>query len=408
MERKTRIGTASVVILLMVTLGPGRAARLDHPAACRHTWEVVPSPNPGNYNDLRGVAGLTTTDAWAVGMKDGQPLTLHWDGLAWSEIPAPSPGQGTAILDAVAAVAADDVWAVGYQSAGGAYSTLVEHWDGLAWSIVPSPPAQSPITHLHDVWAISSSDVWAVGDRLDANTVTLALHWDGVEWSILPTPNRGGANGDYLGGVSGVSATDVWAVGFTDNGVDGEALILHWAGSSWEIYPQAPMDNDVLGGVFALSPDRVWAVGVGGFPPNEGPLVERWDGGSWSVVPSSDPPGNFSQLEDVAALSSTRAWAVGFSSIFRGTTALLQAWQGNRWKPQSIPHVTPDDSLSSVSAVAGPQVWAVGQYELPSGEARRWSSATAERLVDGDGRSQGKKPDERLDVSIEQSDASMA
>jgi hypothetical protein len=61
---------------------------------------------------------------------------------------------------------------------------------------------------------------------------------------------------------------------------------------------------------------------------------------------------------------------VGSSRVFSGNKAFLQAWQGQRWRVQAIPHVTPDDILTSVTAVAGPQVWAVGWYDLPSGEHR--------------------------------------
>jgi hypothetical protein len=40
---------------------------------------------------------------------------------------------------------------------------------------------------------------------------------------------------NLLEGVSAVSATDVWAVGYSDNSFNGEArtLILHWNGTAW-------------------------------------------------------------------------------------------------------------------------------------------------------------------------------
>jgi hypothetical protein len=337
-------------------------------AICRQTWEVAASPNPGTNNYLYGSSGLSTTDAWAVGAKDAEPLALHWDGLTWTEIAPPSPGPGTASFAAVTAIASNDVWAVGSHFSGGAFNTLVEHWDGVQWSVVTSPPVQSSVTALNDVWAVSSTDVWAVGQYADPNWKTLALHWNGVQWSIVPSPNRGGANGDLLRAVTGTSAIDVWAVGLTDFGVEADGLILHWDGSAWEIVPQAPAENDSLSGAFALSPNRVWAVGQGGFFPDEGPLVERWDGSSWSLVPSPDPSGNFSVLADVTAPSVSRAWAVGSSSVFSGNRAFLQAWQRQRWRFQAIPHVTSDDILTSVTAASGPQVWAVGWHDIASGQ----------------------------------------
>src|SRR5439155_27132012 len=109
-------------------------------------WSVVSSPNLGtNGSRLNAVAAVSANDVWAVGQfSNGTvPHTLveHWDGSAWSVVPSPNLGTATNVLNAVAARATDDVWAVGYGGGGGftVSETLVEHWDGSAWSIVPSP-----------------------------------------------------------------------------------------------------------------------------------------------------------------------------------------------------------------------------------------------------------------------------
>jgi hypothetical protein len=361
----------SVVVLALLAI-PGAAGattrQRQSPAACRGTWEVVSSPNPGTRNTLYGTWGLSLLDAWAVGASDGNPLALHWDGVTWAEVAVPSPGDGS--LRSVMGIAEDDVWAVGNFFDQGAYKTLVEHWDGLAWSIVSSPAAESPVTELDDVWAISPADVWAVGVVTPSSFQTLTLHWDGTAWSIVPSPNRGGANGDFLSGVTGSSGTDVWAVGFTDNGVDSDALILHWAGSTWDIVPQAPADNDLLKGAFALSSTKVLAVGVNGFPPNAQPLAERWDGTAWSTAPTQPMQGDFPTLVDVTALSARLAWAVGSSSGSNGNLAFIESLRGQRWRQQPIPHVTNDETLSAVTSVRGQQVWAVGWYDPPSQQSR--------------------------------------
>src|SRR5262249_58000997 len=74
-----------------------------------------------------------------------------------------------------AAVAADDVWAVGEQ--GFPERALALHWQGSTWSAV-STPCGAP---LKGVAAISASDVWAVGE----NTT---CHFDGVRWTVVPGP----------------------------------------------------------------------------------------------------------------------------------------------------------------------------------------------------------------------------
>jgi hypothetical protein len=65
----------------------------------------------------------------------------------------------------MAAVSANDIWAVGYfyYSSGSFFGphTLIEHWDGSNWSIVGSPGSAS--WQLNGVAAVSANDVWAVG-----------------------------------------------------------------------------------------------------------------------------------------------------------------------------------------------------------------------------------------------------
>jgi hypothetical protein len=68
-------------------------------------------------------------------------LIARWDGSTWSTVLSPSQGTLANGLDAVAARAADDVWAVGYSSsAAGRSDALVLHWDGSAWKSIPLMP----------------------------------------------------------------------------------------------------------------------------------------------------------------------------------------------------------------------------------------------------------------------------
>jgi hypothetical protein len=65
----------------------------------------VPSPDPGPGTELQGVAALSGSDAWAVGIADGKSLILRWNGQRWSG-PAgqASPGAAPASSPAPAAV----------------------------------------------------------------------------------------------------------------------------------------------------------------------------------------------------------------------------------------------------------------------------------------------------------------
>src|SRR3954449_4047528 len=57
----------------------------------------------------------------------------------WSVVDSPNGSTGLNLLQRVAVVSANDVWAAGKYMGGSSYRTLVEHWDGTQWSVVPSP-----------------------------------------------------------------------------------------------------------------------------------------------------------------------------------------------------------------------------------------------------------------------------
>src|SRR5437899_949601 len=82
----------------------------------------------------------------------------------------------------------NDVWAVEYLTKPnpGGTQTLIEHWDGSQWTMVSSPNPGSVRDELYGVAAISANDVWAVGDSFNggnSNNLTLIEHWDGTSWS---------------------------------------------------------------------------------------------------------------------------------------------------------------------------------------------------------------------------------
>src|SRR5207249_284850 len=61
-------------------------------------------------------------------------------GLVWRGVPAANARQGHNLLQGVAAVAPEDIWAVGSaRDPGGPPATLTEHWTESGWTLVPSP-----------------------------------------------------------------------------------------------------------------------------------------------------------------------------------------------------------------------------------------------------------------------------
>jgi hypothetical protein len=281
-------------------------------------WKAVNSPNAtGGNNTLTAASAVSSTDVWAVGSAGGT-LTEHWNGRQWKVVPSPTPGT----LLGVAAVSATDVWAVGSVAASGSgpSQTLIEHWNGTSWSVVPSPNAGTQDNQLNAVTAVTATDVWAVGKfAATSNGVpqTLIEHWDGTSWSVVPSPDAS-TSFNSLTAAAAVSASDVWAVGKFATAAGGwQTLIEHWNGTSWSVVASpSPGGDDGLTGAAVVSAGDIWAVGSTGTQT----LTEHWDGTSWSVVPSPSPGTLGSTLNAAAADQSTgQAWAVGFTSVTNGS-----------------------------------------------------------------------------------------
>src|SRR6266568_2801869 len=108
-------------------------------------WKHVSSPNPGGRDStdfLAGIAATSSTSIWAVGwysdctcdIPPRNTLVLHWNGTAWTHVSSPSPGGSNGnLLSGVAGLSSSNAWAVGSYSNGTAQQTLVEHWNGTAW-----------------------------------------------------------------------------------------------------------------------------------------------------------------------------------------------------------------------------------------------------------------------------------
>ncbi len=349
-------------------------------AICEPIWSVVESPNPGTSNDLAGVDARAANDVWAVGgYSDGNrtwTLVEHWDGYQWSVVFSPAPTSSIHVaLSGVAALAPDDVWAVGQYdpgSSGSGYHTLAEHWDGYQWSIVATPDLGPGSAALLDIDGVSIDDVWAVGH--DNNGRLLAEHWDGDQWSRMPTPDPGVYQAvNELRSVEAISSNDVWAVGYYLTAAGAWLPIaLHWDGLQWTqvSVPISGGDTNLLYGVSAVSSTDVWAVGHFS-DPSTGTytLTLHWDGTKWSITPSPNlsPNGNF--LFSVEAVSANDVWAVGQYTVPNppGPT-LVMHWDGIEWGAVSNPNPgTIHNIFWGVSAVSTHDVWAVGNQWDGSG-----------------------------------------
>jgi hypothetical protein len=339
--------------MLAILLFRAGVAQATSPAH-QKTWKVVSSPNVGISDQLNGVAAISTTDVWAVGEYNNssnvqQTLIEQWNGTSWSVVPSPNVGSSSNILDAVAAVSASDIWAVGTTYGHGA---LIEHWDGSSWSVVSNPGTGA----LYGVTVVSASDVWAVGDNGQRVQIE---NWNGTSWSIVPAPKLGGFGGT-LEAVTAISTNNIWAVGIHGvNQYTQDPLVEHWDGTQWStVGNPSNGDHNVLLGVSFVSPNNGWAVGTYSFissPPQT--LIDHWNGASWSDVNDGLMD---KTLSAVAAISNKDAWAVGYTD---NPQTLIEHWDGTQWSIVPSPAPGSYSQLHGVARVPGTkQLWAVGGY----------------------------------------------
>ena len=231
-----------------------------------------------------------------------------------------------------------------------------------AWTIVASPKSSTPTSYLYGISGTSASDVWAVGyhaNATDEDWRTMIRHWNGTAWSAVASPN--GPHGGFLYAVAALSPRNAWAVG------EGP-LIEHWNGIRWSVVASPQVTNDQrdparLTGIAAISPTNIWAVG-NSFRAGNLTLIEHWNGQKWSVVPG--PGSGALQLTSIAALPAGAMWAVGV----RGRAldrAASEHWNGSRWARTTAP----GGGLSAVTALSPSDIWAAGGNTI-----EHWNGAT--------------------------------
>jgi hypothetical protein len=361
---------------------------------------------------MRFAPGLTTGRATGAAAVPQLASSIPCNST-WNTVASANASSGRNVLAGLAAIAPNDVWAVGfYVNGSSVYQTLAEHWDGSAWSIVTTPNVGPGNNLLTAVTAIGPGDVWAVGFWRPGNSTTVAQplteHWNGNGWTVVSAPTVP----NYavpLYGVGSDASGDVWAVGVSyvfpvqATGPRGQAFAIQWTGGGWSIVPTASVvapfagpgvDFMGLSGVKVLSPTDAWAVGDGQDYTGSTPVspdmafIEHWNGSSWSQVqPPTHPNGDF--LVDVQG-TATDLWVVGGQNQAYQSAAdnvLIEHWNGATWTEAIVPPPSPaaqSANLFGLGYIASNNVYAVGasasnpgtSLELDQTLIERWNGAT--------------------------------
>jgi hypothetical protein len=258
----------------------------------------------------------------------------------------------------------------------------------FAVTLAASPPASA---------AIGNRPI----GRASLAPLTQDLSQSSLEQSAVGgKPDVGGDASAYLTGVSALSASDAWAVGWylptsgkqtcaePSAGSNGECtLVEHWNGKSWTRIPSptpAGTQDAELKAVKVISATDAWAVGFYYCPPGSGgacttrTLIEHWNGKNWKIVPSPNPTSSVGapsyQLSGLTAVSPTNIWAVGTytdkpgTSGYKDSAGLIEHWNGKTWKVVTSPNTGSQVGLRGVAAVSATDIWAVGDDNAESGD----------------------------------------
>jgi hypothetical protein len=326
-----RAAAATAVIAAagaLVAVGPPVQAA---PAAVAG-WVPLASPAapPAGYTgSITALAPAGPDSAWAVGADEYapnggpleaiSPLAYQWSGGRWVSTPIASPDAYEAI-DSVADGGAGDAWTIGAATADPSqeqFQPQIRHWNGSAWTVTPFPNDTQNVDELQfNAVAAAGGKAWI--SAIDAGNGAI-FSWDGKSW----TPQQI-SSASELWGITAISATDAWAVGY---GTDDAALAVHWNGTAWQD-ESPPSQGANLQVVAASGPDDVWAVGSAG----TGMAADHWNGSTWAEyqIPVLPGMGDFNVPLGITVDKSGEPWIADYSD--RADRTVYFHWNGSAWQ----------------------------------------------------------------------------
>lgn len=194
---------------------------------------------------LNWVRGLSECEVFGTTRTSGS--LKRFDGLEWSDFPAPPPEYPIPwLFTDVAGTSSSDLYIVGYVLAPGAdgpaINGIISHYDGTTWT----KQLDVPGARLNAIWVGSPTDIYVAGGFDQSGVV---LHYDGNTWESAAEPD-----GEQTS-LWAYSATDIYAAGY-------RGTVLHYDGTAWQQIVQDP-DAKTIENVFGAS-DRLWFAATNG------------------------------------------------------------------------------------------------------------------------------------------------
>ncbi len=248
------------------------------------------------HSSITDLTASGPSDIWGLAADQGNRL-VHYDGKHWRFVTPPPAGNPS--LEAITAIASNNIWVVGAGFTATTSYALAEHWDGKRWHR-SAMPTVSRTTQLTAVAAAAPNDIWAFGHYATAPpgqsgvytaSGLVTEHWDGNRWHLVRQPTYRNSKASFqINAAEMISRSDGWAVGsqIHRNGGGAQQLVLHWDGQQWQ-----PVDTPFccaqtsLNSLSAANPDAIWTAGFAATTTYATTSrVDRWDGNQWQRVPS--------------------------------------------------------------------------------------------------------------------------
>ncbi|QEU96165.1 hypothetical protein [Streptomyces kanamyceticus] len=341
-------GAALALPTPLARAATGSAARSVGAAG---SWQEVTAPPGRPATHLVSVAATGPDRAWAVGEQglngatSGTPISLSWNGSAWTTNDVSHLAYKGA-LRGLAAAPGGEAHAVGTDGAG--HDQLLT-WDGTTWRETPFPGRGEAGTAVTDVALAPDGRFWVSGRHGGRAGL---LHGRGAKWRwCTPLPD---AAAPTPSGVHVTPGGEVWVFG---------DVIARWDGA-WTVIPRLLGVRASVTGLLPVAHDDIWLTGFGygvGGPPGKPPgvMLQRYDGTDWNYVAAPFGVGALTGIVGDAAGRPDRICGWDFWDDKR---AHYLRWDGTTWVSERGPTTTTTVLPEAITAVPGGSggYWSVG------------------------------------------------
>lgn len=341
------------------------------------SWSIVTSPNAGTAsNDLYGVACASSSLCFAVGQQTAgvyyQTLIEEWNGSSWSVIASPnSSTTQNNYLEAVACQSTTQCFAAGYYSNGTVNQTLALQWNGTSWALATTANPGGTTVNNQLYGAACNVSCFVVGS--DGTTAqTLVEKWNGSNAFAAVTSSNSSTSTNELRGIS--CPTSSYCVATGDGAVKSGATFYAqpidevWSGgtsfTTMAAATTTATTNYYPRGISCMSSSSCTATGYSNAGTTDQTFAESWNGSAWSVQTIANQNANTNDLYGTACPAAGDCWSVGLYYTGSYNQTLAENWNGSAWAifPSANVSTTDTESLQAVACISTTYCWAAGSY----------------------------------------------